>query len=49
MLIKIEGSGEYFGEHLVSQHYAIAYQDVKKELLEVCRLLKVRPIKVYIR
>jgi hypothetical protein len=44
MLVKIDGSGEYFGEHPMNQHYPIVYQDVKKELLELCRLSKIRSI-----
>lgn len=44
MLVKMDGSGEYFGEHLMSQHYAVVYKEVRKELLELCRLLKIRPL-----
>jgi hypothetical protein len=44
MSVKIDGSTHHFAEHLMSQHYAIVYGDIKDELLELCHLLNINPI-----
>jgi L-fucose isomerase-like protein len=46
MKVVLDGNVGSFIQNLMSQHYAIVYKDVKKELLELCRLLKVRPVVV---
>jgi L-fucose isomerase-like protein len=44
MTVKLDGDPYHFGQHLMSQHYAIVYGDIKKELLELCNLLDIRPV-----
>lgn len=44
MRVKLHGSTEEFGGELMSQHYAIVYGNYKKELLEFCRLMKIKPV-----
>jgi len=46
MEVTLEGSGEEFGQQLMSQHYSVVYADIQKELLELCRLFKIKPILV---
>jgi len=44
MKVKLDGSTDHFGQNLMSQHYAIVYQDIKNELLELCDFLGIKPI-----
>ncbi|MEM2351328.1 MAG: hypothetical protein QXT26_02865 [Thermoproteota archaeon] len=44
MKVKMDGSAYHFGQHLMSQHYAIVYGDIKKELIEMCNLMNIRVI-----
>jgi L-fucose isomerase-like protein len=44
MTVKLDGDPYHFGQHLMSQHYAIVYGDIKKDLLELCNLLDIRPV-----
>lgn len=42
MEVDLDGDGIHFGEHLMSQHYAVVYGDVRDKLLEFCRLKGIR-------
>jgi len=44
MKVTIDGDTYHFGQHLMSQHYAIVYGDIKKELIDVCNLLNIKPV-----
>ncbi|MBS7612553.1 hypothetical protein KEJ27_10225, partial [Candidatus Bathyarchaeota archaeon] len=44
MKVKIDGDAYHFGQCLMSQHYAIAYGDIKRELIELCNLMGVRVV-----
>ena len=44
MKVILDGDARHFGQNLMSQHYAIVYGDISKELLEVCKLLNIRPV-----
>jgi L-fucose isomerase-like protein len=39
--VVLDGSTEHFMANLFSQHYAIAYGDVRQELHELCRMLNI--------
>ena len=43
MEVILDGSGDDVAQNLTSQHYAIAYGDFRKELLELCGLLSIEP------
>ena len=43
MEVILDGNGDDVAQNLASQHYAIAYGDFKKELLELCGLLSIVP------
>ena len=42
--VKIDGSMDKFLETIASQHYAIAYGDIVKSLLDLCQILNIEPI-----
>ena len=42
MEVTPDGCTDYFGQHMMSQHYSIIYGDIKRELMELCRLLNIR-------
>ena len=42
MEVDLDGDGIHFGKHLMSQHYAVVYGDVRDKLLEFCRLKGIR-------
>lgn len=42
--IFLDGDPEEFIQNLLSQHYAVVYADVKKELIDLCELLDVKSI-----
>ena len=44
MRIALDGKADSLMQNLMSQHYAIVYGDVRQPLLELCRLLGVRPV-----
>lgn len=44
MNVTLDGDPYHFGQHFMSQHYAIVYGDIKDELLEICKLLDIRPV-----
>lgn len=44
MRVELEGDHIEFGRKMLSQHYAIVYDDIKEELLELCRTLNIEPI-----
>jgi len=44
MEVTLDGDTYHFGQHLMSQHYALVYSDIKNELLELCRLLDIKCI-----
>jgi L-fucose isomerase-like protein len=44
MKVTIDGDAYHFGQHLMSQHYAIVYGDIKKELIDLCNLLNIKPV-----
>jgi L-fucose isomerase-like protein len=44
MAIALDGSTEHFGEHMMSQHYAILYGDLRREICEFCRLMGIQEI-----
>ena len=46
MEVSLEGSGEDFGQKIMSQHYAIVYGDIKQQLIELCKLLNIKPVEV---
>lgn len=46
MKVVLDGPVDSFMQNLMSQHYGVVYGDVRKELLEICRLLKIRPVEV---
>jgi len=46
MEVTLNGSGEDFGQNIMSQHYSIVYKDLKTELIELCRLLNIKPVVV---
>jgi L-fucose isomerase-like protein len=41
MAVALDGDADRFMQNLASQHYAIAYGDVRPELVELCRLLDI--------
>ncbi len=43
MEVILDGNGDDVAQNLASQHYAIAYGNFKKELLELCGLLSIVP------
>ena len=43
MEVMLDGNGDDVAQNLASQHYAIAYGDFKRELLELCGLLSIEP------
>jgi len=45
MEITLDGCTEHFGQHMMSQHYAIMYGDYRKELSEFCRLMGIREVR----
>ncbi|MDP7162223.1 MAG: hypothetical protein QF792_01855 [Phycisphaerae bacterium] len=44
MEIVLDGSMEHFGQHMMSQHYAIMFGDYRKELSEFCRLMGIQEV-----
>ncbi|HVB73706.1 MAG TPA: hypothetical protein VNE38_09145 [Ktedonobacteraceae bacterium] len=42
--VELDGSIDEFMQHICSQHYAIVYDDVRRELQELCHLLGVRVV-----
>ncbi|HID17663.1 TPA: hypothetical protein EYP26_05155 [Candidatus Bathyarchaeota archaeon] len=44
MRVILDGNAQHFGRHLMSQHYAIVYGDIKKELIEMCNLMNIKVI-----
>jgi len=46
MEVDLDGSGEDFGQNIMSQHYSIVYGHLKTELIELCKLLNIKPVVV---
>lgn len=44
MEVTLEGSTEHFGQHLMSQHYAIIYGDIRHDLSEFCKLAGIEEV-----
>ena len=44
MEVTIDGDPYHFGQHMMSQHYAVVYDNIKDELIEFCKLLDIRPV-----
>jgi L-fucose isomerase-like protein len=44
MAVTLDGSTEHFGQHMMSQHYAIMYGDIRRELVTFCDLMGIRPV-----
>jgi len=44
MKVTLDGDAYHFGQHIMSQHYAVVYGDIKDELIELCRLLEIKPV-----
>jgi L-fucose isomerase-like protein len=44
--VALDGDAESFMQNLMSQHYAIVYGDVRGPVLELCRMLGIRPVMV---
>ena len=44
MEIELDGDTNHFAQHMMSQHYAIMYGDVRRELSEFCTLLGIREV-----
>ena len=44
MEIDIDGDANHFGQHMMSQHYAIMYGDYKQELIEFCKLMNIQQV-----
>lgn len=44
MNIKLDGDAYHFGQHMMSQHYAVVFCDIKDQLVELCKLLEIKPI-----
>jgi L-fucose isomerase-like protein len=42
--VGLDGSAHDFMQHLMSQHYAIVYGDIREPLLELCAMLGIRPV-----
>jgi len=42
MEVDLDGDGIHFGQHLMSQHYAVVYGDIKDKLLEFCKLKEIQ-------
>ena len=45
MQVTLDGSGSYFAQHVMSQHYALVYGDITKEMEEFCRIKAIAPIR----
>ena len=44
MEIDLDGDGIHFGQHLMSQHYAVVYGNIKDKLLEFCKLKEIQTV-----
>jgi L-fucose isomerase-like protein len=44
--VALDGNVDSFIHNLMSQHYAIVYGDVREPMLELCRMLGIRPVMV---
>jgi L-fucose isomerase-like protein len=44
MSVKLDGNADHFGQHLMSQHYAIVHDHVKEDLLEFCDILGIKSV-----
>ena len=42
--VKLDGDAEDFLRNLLSQHYALAQADIKDDLLDVCKISKIKPV-----
>lgn len=42
--VALDGSADSLMQNLMSQHYAIVYSDVRLPLLELCDMLRIRPV-----
>lgn len=46
MEIILDGSAEKFAQTMMSQHYALVYRNIDKELLRLCELLEIEPVTI---
>ena len=44
--VALDGDADSLMQNLMSQHYAIVYDDVRGPMLELCRMLGIRPVMV---
>jgi len=44
MEVDLDGDGIHFGQHLMSQHYAILYGNIKDKVLEFCKLKDIQVV-----
>jgi L-fucose isomerase-like protein len=44
MNVSLDGDPYHFGQHMMSQHYAILYGNVKDDLILLCEMLNIRPV-----